>query len=108
MIIYIEGEVCFKQPRGRYHDFSAYANIRSGNYTGTVVVDSEDTDVYVQAEFVSQHLRGNLLIKRKNKLINCRTMHREEVANIIIELTVISGIHQVFMTMEKVCSGESD
>ena len=70
---------------------SVYAKLRAGNYIGTVVLDSEDMDVYVQAAYVSQHLRGDLLIKRKHELINCHDMLSKEVASIIIPLHVITG-----------------
>ena len=47
--------------------------------------------MYVQAAYVSQQVRGDLLIKRKHVLINCRAMLSEEVADIIIPLHVITG-----------------
>jgi len=65
--------------------------LRSKNYAGTVVIDSEDTDVYVQAAYVSQQLEGNFLLKRKQALINCKAMLPQEVAEVIIPLHVISG-----------------
>ena len=70
---------------------SAYAKLRAGNYTGAVVLDSEDTDVYVQAAYVSQQFEGDLLIKHKRTLINCHAMLSKEVADIIIPLHVITG-----------------
>ena len=65
---------------------SAYAKVRTTNYTGPVVLDCGDTDVFVQAAYVVQ-IRGDLLIKHKNAFINCRAMLSEEVADIIIPLT---------------------
>ena len=47
--------------------------------------------MYVQAAYVSQQVRGDLLIKRKHGLINCRAMLSEEVADIIVALHVITG-----------------
>jgi len=70
---------------------SAYAKLWAENYTGAVVLDSEDTDVYVQAAYVSQQLQGDLLIKRKLTLINCKALLSKEVADIIIPLHVITG-----------------
>ena len=70
---------------------SAYAKLRAENYTGSVVLDSEDTEVYVQAAYVSQQLRGDLMIKRKNTLIDCKALLPHEVAQIIIPLHVITG-----------------
>ena len=54
-------------------------------------LDSEDTDVYVQAAYVSYQLQGTLLIKRKNEFISGSAMLSEDVANIIIPLHVITG-----------------
>ena len=70
---------------------SAYAKLRSQNYTHPVILDCEDTDVYVQAAFVSQKIQGQLYIKRKNCYINCRTLLNEEVSKVIIAAHVISG-----------------
>ena len=103
-VIYCEGETStnlttgvvsdeygFKHPEADTMLLSSYANLRAGEYTGTVVIDSEDTDVYVQAAYVSHQLRGDLLIKRKSVIINCHDLLPEEVANIIIPLHVITG-----------------
>ena len=46
-------------------------------YNGAVVLDSEDTDVYVQAAFLSHQL-----MKRKHPLFSCEAMLPKEVANI--------------------------
>ena len=61
------------------------------NYTGAVVLDSEDTDVYVQAAYVSQQLQGDLIIKRKHAIINCKSLLSHEVGHIIIPLHIITG-----------------
>ena len=53
---------------------------------------SEDTDVCIQAAYVSHQLRGDLLIKRKGDLINCRDMLAEKVTNAIIPLHVVTGV----------------
>ena len=71
---------------------SAYAKLRTGNFNGAVVLDSEDTDVYVQAAYLSQQLPGDLLIKRKHAFINCHAMLPEEVSQIIIPLHVITAV----------------
>lgn len=103
-IIYCEGEratnvstgvantdFIFRHPEADTMMFSAYAKLRTGNFNGAVVLDSEDTDVYVQAAYLSQQLPGDLLIKRKHVFINCRDMLPEEVSQIIIPLHVITG-----------------
>ena len=87
----VSGDYVFKHQEADTMLLSAYAKVRTGNYTGTVVLDSADTDVYVQVAYVSQQLRGDLMIKRKHALINCRHMLSEEVADIIIALHVITG-----------------
>ena len=78
-IIYCEGETstdlrtsivsedyAFKHSEADTMLLSAYATLRAQNYAGAVVLDSEDTDVYVQAAYVSQQLKGDLLMKHKN------------------------------------------
>ena len=103
-IIYCEGEVStnlstgvangdyvFKHPEADTMLLSAYAKVRTTNYTGPLVLDCRDTDVFVQAAYVSNQIRGDLLIKHKNAFINCRDMLSEEVADIIIPLHVITG-----------------
>jgi len=81
----------FKHPEADTMLLSVYARLRTNNVTGAVVIDSEDTDVYVQAAYVSHQLHGDLLIKRKDGLVNCHAMLSEDVANIIIPLHVITG-----------------
>lgn len=80
------GDDVFRHPEADTMLLSAYAKVRASKYTGPVVLESEDTDV--QAAYVSQQVRGDLLIKRKHALINCRAMVSEEVADIIIPLHV--------------------
>ena len=103
-IIYCEGEMStnlrtgaarvyfvFKHPEADTMLLCAYAKLRAENYKDVVVLDSEDTDVYVQAAYVSHQLQGTLLIKRKNEFISCSAMLSEDVANIVIPLHVITG-----------------
>ena len=59
---------------------SAYAKLVKENNEEVVVIDSEDTDIYVQAAYVSHKPQGNLLIKRKNQYISCSAMLSEDVA----------------------------
>ncbi|KAL8559000.1 hypothetical protein ACOMHN_039756 [Nucella lapillus] len=66
------GDYVFRHPEADTMLLSAYAKLWTGNYRGTVVLDSEDTDVHVQAAYLSQQLPGDLLIKRKDAFINCR------------------------------------
>ena len=52
------GDYVFRHPEADTMLLSAYAKVRASKYTGPVVLDCEDTDVYVQAAYVSQQVRG--------------------------------------------------
>ena len=66
--------ICIQARRGRHHVAdSCCTQLRAEEYSGPIVIDSEDTDVYVQAAFVSQRLPGDLLLKRK-RTFDARTM----------------------------------
>ena len=80
----------FKHPEADTMLLSVYARLRANGNTEVVVLDSEDTDVYVQAAYVSHQLHGDLLIKCNDVLVNCHAMLSEDTANIIIPLHVIS------------------
>ena len=43
---------------------SAYAKLRQ-SYNGTVIIDSEDTGVYVQAAYVAHDFPDDLIIKTR-------------------------------------------
>ena len=60
---------------------SAYAKIRASDSRIVFVLDSEDTDVYVQTVFIALVPEGDLFIKRKNEFINFRAMLSADVAN---------------------------
>ena len=85
------GNYVFKHPEADTMLLSAYAKLRTVHYSGPVVLDSTDTDVYVQAAYVSQQHIGDLMIKCKNAFINCRGMLSKEVADVIIARHVITG-----------------
>ena len=55
-------------------------------YNGEVVLDSEDTDVYVRGAFISHQL-----IKQKQPLVSCQAMLPKVVANIIFPVHIITG-----------------
>ena len=66
---------------------STYDNLRNTmGYNGAVVLNNKETDVYVQAAFVSHQL-----IKRKHPLVSCQAMLPKEVVNIIFPLHIITG-----------------
>ena len=72
---------------------SAYATL-SESYNGTVIIDSEDTYVYVQAAYVAHNLLGDLLIKNKNTLFKCTNLVSSNIANVLIPFHVITGCDQ--------------
>ena len=45
--------------------FSICNKIHENWWKGTVVIDAEDTDTYIQAAYVSQKVSGEQLIKKK-------------------------------------------
>ena len=45
--------------------FTVYAGLRQSGYSGPVVIDAADTDVYVAASVILWQLHGMLCIKRK-------------------------------------------
>ena len=71
--------------------FTIYNQLRSAGYTATVVLDTEDTDNYVQASFVAQRTSGLLCLRRKGQLISARCLCDDEMAESIIPLHVLTG-----------------
>ena len=78
-----------------------YSIIRQDSTNLPVVIDSEDTDVYVQAAHFSNYFPGNLLIKGRNELVNCKDIVDEEMILVIL-LTVLLDVttHLVSMAVE--------
>ena len=64
--------------------FTIYNKIRENGWKGTVVIDAEDTDIYVQAVYVSQKVSGELLIKKKNIYVESRTLFTIAMAHVIM------------------------
>ena len=60
------------------------------NLVDSVIIDSEDTDVYVQAAYVSLQGEGELFMKHKSSLYNCSQMLDEDTANVIIPLHILT------------------
>ena len=71
--------------------FTIYYQIRENGCERTVLIDAEDTDIYVQAGYVSHEVNGTLLIKKKNSYIDCQTLLSSEMAEVIIQLHVMTG-----------------
>ena len=84
-------ELAFNQVEADTMMLTAYANIRQYGYSHQVVIDTEDTYVYVQAAYVSQQVEGDLFIRRKSSFVICSNMLPENIAKIIIPAHVITG-----------------
>ena len=61
------------------------------SYNETVIIDSEDTDVYVRAAYVAHDLLCDLLIKNKNTLLNCINLVSSNMENVLIPPQLITG-----------------
>ena len=68
-----------------------YNKIRENGWKGTIVIDAEDTNIYVQAAYVSQKVSGELLIKKKNIYVDRRTLFTAAMAHVIIQSHVMTG-----------------
>ena len=82
--------VCF-QAEADTAMFTIYSKLRSDGYTAAVVLDTEDTDNYVQAACVAQQTPGILCLKSKQKLIDAKRLY-SEMSKTIIPLHVISDV----------------
>ncbi|KAK7068464.1 hypothetical protein SK128_003533 [Halocaridina rubra] len=65
--------------------------LRESGYTGPVVIDAADMDVYVATAFISQQLPGMLSIKRKQATIICSDQVTDEMASCIVQLHCMTG-----------------
>ena len=54
------------------------------------LIDAEDTDIYVQAAYVSQKVSGELLIRKKNIYVDSRTLFTTAMAHVTVITTVVS------------------
>ena len=61
--------------------------IRCIVYSGPVVIDSADTDIYVAAAAISQKLPGLLCIKTKQATISCHNLVPEDIIVLLHCLT---------------------
>ncbi|KAI4816806.1 hypothetical protein KUCAC02_009112 [Chaenocephalus aceratus] len=71
--------------------FSTYVVLRESGYSGPVVIDATDTDVYVAAALISQQLPGMLCIKRKQETVRCCDMATDMMADCIVQLHCMTG-----------------
>ncbi|KAG1664228.1 hypothetical protein GQR58_019910 [Nymphon striatum] len=71
--------------------FFVYSRIRRSGIQTLVVIDAEDTDILVVSAYVANTIEGDLAIKRKQEIIDCRILCPKEIADIIIPLHIHSG-----------------
>ena len=60
-------------------------------WKGTIVIDAEDTNIYVQVVYVQQKVSGELLIKKKSIYVDSRTLLITALVHVIIQLHVMTG-----------------
>ena len=71
--------------------FNVYDGLRQSGYSGPVVIDAADTDVYVAASVISRQLPGMLCIRRNKETVLCRDLLTEEMAECIVQLHCFTG-----------------
>ena len=71
---------------------SFYAALRSSGYSNPVVIDAEDTDVYIQAAAISYDIPGIICVKKKRQFLFCRGMCTDgDIAKCLISFHVMTG-----------------
>ena len=65
--------------------------MRINGFNGTVIIDSEDMDVYVHAAYASHKVDGQLLMKKKNLYVDCQAFLQRDISEVIIQLHVMTG-----------------
>ena len=68
-----------------------YNAIRVKGENCPVIIDSEDTDVYVQAAYVSSTHDGKLYLRRKSSHVNCSELCSENMSQVIIQFHTMTG-----------------
>ena len=87
----VRNDLAFKQCEADTIMLSIYAVLRSAGYNDPVVIDTEDTDVFVQAATISHDFSGILCIKKKEQLLFCRGMCSDDIAKCLISFHVLTG-----------------
>ena len=77
---------------------SIYSHARA--YSGIdnqVVIDTEDTDIYVQSAYVAQELPELKLYRssKDNNFIDCKALRSSEMAEVVIQLHVLTGCDSI-------------
>ena len=68
-----------------------YSRIRVLGDTSAVLIDAEDADVVVLAAYASSVIDGQLAVKRKKEIIDCKTLCSREMAKIVAPLHGATG-----------------
>ena len=71
--------------------FTAYSLIRETFPNLDIVMDTADTDNYVQAAFISHQLQGNLFIKHKDGYINSYDLLDDDTSEVVIPAHIFGG-----------------
>ena len=66
--------------------FYIYSVLRAQGYTKAVIIDTEDTDNYVQAAYVSHQISRVLCIKKRTQNIDTKSLCNKEIVASIIPL----------------------
>ena len=82
---------CFDQSEADTILFCLYAILRESGYTGPVVIDATDTDVYVAAAHISGQVPGMLYIQKNKKTVSCRDLVSDEMADCVMQLHCMTG-----------------
>ena len=82
---------CIDQSEADTILFTIYGVLRELGYTGTVMTDASDTNIYVTAVFISHEFPGSLCIKWRQEIVNCRSLVSDQVRNCVIQLHCMTG-----------------
>ena len=69
-----EDRLICKHSEGDTAMFTVYNALRLSGYEESVVIDTEDTDNYVQAAYDANKVEGSLFVKQKNKIIDAQSL----------------------------------
>ena len=88
----VKDDLSFNQCEADTIMLSFYAALRLSGYSNPVVIDAEDTDMYIQAAAISYDIPGIICIKKKKQLFFCRGMCTDEdIVKCLIPFHVMTG-----------------
>ena len=74
--------------------FTIYNSITAAGYINSEILDTDDTDSYIQDAYVSNKVSGSMLIKQKKEYINAQSLCRQGDIDTIIPLHTMTGSDQ--------------